>query len=155
MEMASGGTSPFRQGAGTEFCPPNWSFAMAAAPLESFWSFVNWYCVFRSKGLLQAKRRRRGAPGGATPQAGAARVWPAPPCGVVAPWPLSDSSSVFWTLPGKIGGLVFVSSNSENIARTAFLEPKTAENRNWHCGISLIGQFRKMHEIIIKCKQNM
>jgi hypothetical protein len=30
-------------------------------------------------------------------------------------------------------------SNSENIARTAFLEPKTAENRNWHCGILLIG----------------
>ena len=31
---------------------------------------------------------------------------------------------------GKIGGLAFVSSNSENIAQTAFLEPKTAENRN-------------------------
>ena len=40
---------------------------------------------------------------------------------------------------GKIGGLAFVSSNSENIARTAFLEPKTAEKRNWHCGILLIG----------------
>ncbi|KAK1630598.1 hypothetical protein QYE76_004913 [Lolium multiflorum] len=23
-----------------DFCPPNWSFAMVAAPLESFWSFV-------------------------------------------------------------------------------------------------------------------
>ena len=52
MEKPSGGTSPSRQGAGTEFCPPNWSFAMAAAPLESFWSFVNWYCVFRSKGVI-------------------------------------------------------------------------------------------------------
>ena len=35
-----------------EFCPPNWSFAMAAAPLESFWSFVKRYCVFRAKGIL-------------------------------------------------------------------------------------------------------
>jgi len=34
-----------------DFCPPNWSFAMVAAPLESFWSFVKWYGVFRSKGL--------------------------------------------------------------------------------------------------------
>ena len=31
----SGGNSPSRQGAETEFCPPNWSFAMAAA-LEPF-----------------------------------------------------------------------------------------------------------------------
>jgi hypothetical protein len=30
----------------------------------------------------------------------------------------------------------------------------TAENRNWHGGISLIGQFWKMHKITTKCKQN-
>ena len=35
-----------------KFCPLNWSFTTVAAPLESFWSFVNWYCVFRSKGVL-------------------------------------------------------------------------------------------------------
>jgi hypothetical protein len=28
--------------------------------------------------------------------------------------------------------------NSENISCVAFLKPKTAENRNWHCGILLI-----------------
>ncbi|KAK1573962.1 hypothetical protein QYE76_037222 [Lolium multiflorum] len=28
-----------------DFCPPNWSFAMVAAPLESFWSFVKWFRV--------------------------------------------------------------------------------------------------------------
>ena len=39
----------------------------------------------------------------------------------------------------KIGTLAFVSSNSENISRTTFLKSKTAENRNWHCGILLIG----------------
>ena len=36
---------------------------------------------------------------------------------------------------GKIGTWPFVSCNSENIRRTNFLEPKTAENRElalWH-----------------------
>ena len=40
---------------------------------------------------------------------------------------------------GKIGTWHLVSSNSEDICRTAFLKSKTAENRNWHCGILLIG----------------
>ena len=39
---------------------------------------------------------------------------------------------------GQIGTWDFV-SDSENISSTAFLKPKTAENRNWHCGILLIG----------------
>ena len=38
----------------------------------------------------------------------------------------------------KIGTSGFVSSNFENISRTTFLKYKTAENRNWHCGILLI-----------------
>ena len=36
---------------------------------------------------------------------------------------------------GKIGGWVFVPSNSENISCVTFLKPKTAENRQlalWH-----------------------
>ena len=70
---------------------------------------------------------------GHAPLLGRAARW----CG--APWPFSVSPSVFWVRLGKIGDLVFVSSNSENIARTAFLEPKTTENRNWHLGILLIG----------------
>jgi hypothetical protein len=40
---------------------------------------------------------------------------------------------------GKIGGLAFVSSNSENISYVEFMKPKTAENRNWRFGILLIG----------------
>jgi hypothetical protein len=40
----------------------------------------------------------------------------------------------------KIGGLAFVSSNSENISCTTFFwNTKATENRNWHCGILLIG----------------
>jgi hypothetical protein len=58
---------------------------------------------------------------------------------VVAPWPLSDSSSVFWSLPEKIGGLALISSNSENISLLGSLKPKIAENSNWLFGISLIG----------------
>jgi hypothetical protein len=41
---------------------------------------------------------------------------------------------------GKIGTSGFVSSNSENISCVTFLKHKqTVENRNWHCGILLIG----------------
>jgi len=46
-----------------------------------------------------------------------------------------DSSSVFWNTPEKIRPWAFVSSNSENICRSTFLETKTAENRElalWH-----------------------
>jgi hypothetical protein len=39
----------------------------------------------------------------------------------------------------KIGTSAFVSSNSENISCITFWNTKTAENRNWHCGILLIG----------------
>jgi hypothetical protein len=50
-------------------------------------------------------------------------------------WPPSGSLSVFGKLPGKIRLLAFVSSNSENISYVAFLNTKTAENRElalWH-----------------------
>jgi hypothetical protein len=53
--------------------------------------------------------------------------------------PVFDSSSDFWMLPGKIGTSVFVVSNSENISRTTFLKPKTAENRELALGILSIG----------------
>jgi hypothetical protein len=58
-------------------------------------------------------------------------VWPPP----------GPPPSLLWTLSrvGKIGGLAFVSSNSENISCVTFLKYKIAENRNWHCGILLIG----------------
>ena len=31
---------------------PELEFRDGGGALESFWSFVNWYCVFRSKGVL-------------------------------------------------------------------------------------------------------
>jgi hypothetical protein len=59
------------------------------------------------------------------------RVWPAPgPLRLI--FGLCEASV-------KIEGLAFVSSNSENISCLAFLKHKNSRNRNWHCGISLIG----------------
>jgi hypothetical protein len=58
-------------------------------------------------------------------------------CGI----PVGPLLLPFW-LPeasGILGLLVFTSSDSENISYVTFLKPKTAENRNWHCGILLIG----------------
>jgi hypothetical protein len=71
---------------------------------------------------------------GASPPLGAARR-EAPPHGEPALWPHSSSLSVIVLRPGKIGVLVFVSSNYENISCVAFLKHKTAENRElalWH-----------------------
>jgi hypothetical protein len=58
-----------------------------------------------------------------------------PPRGEPALWHSSGSLSVLVLRSGKIGVLVFVSSNSENISCVAFLKHKTAENREmalWH-----------------------
>ena len=72
---------------------------------------------------LPGRDQRRGAPRG----------------GVSTSWPSSVSAldSVF--VSEKIGTLAFVRSRSENISCVTFLKPKTAENRNWHCGILSIG----------------
>jgi hypothetical protein len=53
----------------------------------------------------------------------------APPHGVPALWPSSDSCSVFGPLPGKIGVLELVLSNSENISCVAFLKHKNSRKQ--------------------------
>jgi hypothetical protein len=58
-----------------------------------------------------------------------------PPHGEPALWPPFGSLSVLVLCPGKIGVSVFVSSNSENISRVAFLKHKKVENWEmalWH-----------------------
>jgi hypothetical protein len=52
----------------------------------------------------------------------------APPHGVASLWPLSGSPSVLVLHPGKIGVLVVVSSNFENISCVAFLKHKNNKN---------------------------
>jgi hypothetical protein len=89
-------------------------------------------------GLRKALNRRRGGirgpPGGLTTP-GRGQEGGCAPHGVPALWPPSDSRSVFGPLPGKIGVLELISSNSENISCVAFLQHKIAENRElalWH-----------------------
>jgi hypothetical protein len=64
-----------------------------------------------------------------SPQVGAARGWAAPPHGEAALWPPSGSPLVLVLRPGKIGVLVLVSSNSENISCVAFLKHKNSRKQ--------------------------
>jgi hypothetical protein len=62
-------------------------------------------------------------------QQGYLTMWPrwpggTPPHGEPALWPPSGSLLVLVLLPGKIGALAFVSSNSKNISCVAFLKHK-------------------------------
>jgi hypothetical protein len=75
------------------------------------------------------ERRRQRATRGASPPLGAARRGGTPPHGVPALWPPSDSRSVFGPLPGKIGVLELVSSNSKNISCVAFLKYKNSRKQ--------------------------
>jgi hypothetical protein len=58
-----------------------------------------------------------------------ARGVAAPPHGEAGPCPPSGSRSVFGPLPGKIGVLELVSSNSENISCVAFLKHKNSRKQ--------------------------
>ena len=71
----------------------------------------------------------------ATPCPGAGQGQAAPGAGV--PTLVLDfvSLSDFCFGTVKVGTLAFVTSNFENIYCVAFLKQKTAENRNWFCGI--------------------
>jgi hypothetical protein len=58
-----------------------------------------------------------------------------PPYGVAASVPSSVSALDYVFLLGKIGGLAFVSSNSENICYTIFLKYKNCRKQElalWH-----------------------
>ena len=133
MEMTSGGTSPSRQGAGTEILSPETEFRDGGGAPGVFLEYDLIDVGFSRREEYIGERAARGGARGAHPIWRRAPLWSGgrgPPPGLP-----------FWLCVSleEIGGLAFVSSNSENIARTAFLEPKTAENRNWHCGIMLIG----------------
>ena len=76
---------------------------------------------------------------GLTRTLGAGQGQAAPRPRVAALQPFFDSLQVSFFGTVKIGTSVFELSNSENISCVTFLKHKTAENRNWHCGILLIG----------------
>ena len=76
----SGGTSPSRQGAGTETSVPRNSSAMAAELRNSFWKIVDSPRVFRPEASYRRRGVARGQPG--APHIGVARPGPGPrqPC---------------------------------------------------------------------------
>jgi hypothetical protein len=101
---------------------------MAAALQNFLWIDADCFRVFAMEGIYRRKGDVRGRERGphhtvAWPEGGA------PPYGLASPWPSSVSAldSVF--VSGKIGGLAFVSSNSENISCITFLKYKNSRKR--------------------------
>jgi hypothetical protein len=124
----SGGTSPSRQGAKTETSVSRNLSLMAAALWNCSGKNADWFRVWTWEALNRRRGGVRGPPGGphhpwVQPGGGA------PPNGVPSIWPPSDSHSVFGPLPGKIGVLELVSSNSENISCVAFLKHKNSRKQ--------------------------
>ena len=137
MEVPSGGTSSSRRRAGTETPVAQ----ILASRWRRLWK-VSRTVAFPYRRLRSgAYYRRRGGVrrGLGPPDTRAAPPWAAPPPCVGPLWPSSGPSRVFWKLRGIIRCWELISSNSENISLLGFLKPKTAENRNWHFGISSIG----------------
>ena len=79
------------------------------------------------------------APEGASSPPGATGSGAAPPGDEAASRPLFVSFSVLLDANIPKINLGWLVSNLADISLRAYLKPKTAENRNWHCGILLIG----------------
>ena len=75
------------------------------------------------------KGQRRRPPEGPTPPLGAAGRGAAPRHGVAASRLFFDSLLVSVDMSGKIGGLAFVSSYSDNISCTTFLKYKNSRKQ--------------------------
>ena len=136
VEMPSGGTSPSRRRAGTEILSPELEFRDGGG--SGRFSGVS---SIRVEDLGQEASYRR-IVGRATVEPhnrGTRPPWAAPPPRVGPPGLPFGPTLALWKLPGKISFWALISSNSENISLLGFLKPKTAENRNWHFGISSIG----------------
>jgi hypothetical protein len=121
----SGGTSPSRQGAGTETSIPQNSSA-AAAELQNSLPIVLGFSVGR---LLIGEGASLEVDQGGLTMGGCGQSWVGPPCCVASPWPLSGSRLVLVLRPGKIGVSELVSSNSENISCVAFLKHKNSRKQ--------------------------
>jgi hypothetical protein len=120
----SGGNSPSRQGAKTETSVPrNWSPMVAA--LQNFSSTeARQFRVFPQREYIGGRAMSEGVLGAHT------RWWRGQghPRHLVVWPPPGPPPSLLWTLSRvrKIGGLAFVSSNSENISYVTFLKYKNS-----------------------------
>jgi hypothetical protein len=124
----SGGNSPSRQGVGTETYVPRNSSLMVAVLRNFSWTDARLLRVFASKRTYRRKGDVRGWTRG--PRHLVVRLGgPAPPHGVASRWPSSVFALDFVFVSGKIGGLAFVSSNSENISCVTFLKHKNSRKQ--------------------------
>jgi hypothetical protein len=119
----SGDNYPSRQGARTETSVPRTSSSMVAALQNFLWTETRLFRVFASERIYRQK--------------GDVRHWTRGPHHLVA-WPGGTRATPWCCQPlallrlcfrlclrvGKIGGLAFVSSNSENMSCVTFLKHK-------------------------------
>jgi hypothetical protein len=120
-----GGNSPSQQGAETETSVPRNCSSMAAVLRNFSWIDADSFRVFTSEGIYRWKGDVRGNPGGphhmvARPGVTCATLW----CG--QPLALLRLCFKLRLHVGKIGGLAFISSNSENISCVTFLKYKNS-----------------------------
>jgi hypothetical protein len=125
----SRGTSSSRQGARTETSVPRNSSVAVAELRNSSGNFADCFRVFRPEASYRRRGIVRSRPG--DPHHRWARPGPGPcPLMVRLPsGPPSGSTLVLVLRPGKIGVLVVVSSNSENISYVAFPKHKNSRKQ--------------------------
>ena len=122
---------------------------------EVFLEYQKYIQGFHVGVTKQAKGQRRWRPEWAKPPARAAPLLAAPRGGLEAVGlPLACPSGSVCPAEKQEVWLLF-----RRIPRIfldqLFWNTKTAENRNWHCGILLIGQSQKMYKSDIRQMQNM
>jgi hypothetical protein len=124
-----GGTSPSRQGAGTETSVPRNLSSAAVELWNSFWKIADSPRVFYPEASYMRRGVVRRQPGWSHNGWARPGVGPRPPIVWAAPGPPSGSRSVFGPLSGKIRLLELVLSNSENISCVAFLKHKNSRKQ--------------------------
>ena len=148
-EEASGDDLLLRQGAGkSSRTLPNQGWTLRRR--RNFSWMDEWVLrVFPRRGI----NRRRGGVGGGRrqPHVGQARPGAGPRLGGVwaSLWPPGSLLLAVASLRDfKVFAICPVQFRETFMYK--FLKPKTTENRNWHCGTGLIGQFQK---ILKKCRK--
>jgi hypothetical protein len=125
----SGGTSPSRKGARTETSVRRNLSSMVVALRKCSGKNADSSRVFRREATYMRRGVVRRRPAWSHHRWAWPGAGPRPLMVRLAPAPSSGSSSVFGPLPGKLGVLKLVSSNSENISYVAFLKYKNSRKQ--------------------------
>jgi hypothetical protein len=135
----SGGTSPSRQGAGTETSVPQNSSVVAAELRNSFGNFAPPFRVFHREASYRRRGVVRGGPG--WPHNGWARPG-AGPRPLLCGQPLAPLRLPFGPRPSSGKNMSYRTcfvQFREYFPRGFFETQKQQKTGNWHCGILLIG----------------